>query len=154
MVYKYPQHKKGLEMGWEGGREGDIIYKHCATALTASFTAAVGTRPSGLYREVILGYKWFKAGVTVMPSLLLLLSCFVQESWDYIGSSRMVYDMEQGEFPSEPSDDKEKKVGAISSWITHTHIKTHIYTIHLYVHVYHCVCRKQFYKSLLLCYWY
>ena len=33
----------------------------------------------------------------------------VQESWDYIGSSRMVYDMQQNVFPQ--SMDKDKKVG-------------------------------------------
>jgi len=27
---------------------------------------------------------------------------FTQESWDYIGSSRMVYDMDHGKFPSDP----------------------------------------------------
>jgi len=27
---------------------------------------------------------------------------FAQESWDYIGSSRMVYDMDHGKFPSHP----------------------------------------------------
>ena len=25
-----------------------------------------------------------------------------QEAWDYIGSSRMVYDMDKDEFPSDP----------------------------------------------------
>ena len=27
---------------------------------------------------------------------------YAQESWDYIGSSRMVYDMENGKFPNDP----------------------------------------------------
>ena len=27
--------------------------------------------------------------------------CFTQENWDYIGSSRMVYDMEHNDFPNE-----------------------------------------------------
>lgn len=36
-----------------------------------------------------------------LPGLIFLLWCFVwpQETFDYIGSSRMVYDMENNKFP-------------------------------------------------------
>ena len=33
---------------------------------------------------------------------------YAQESWDYIGSSRMVYDMDSGTFPSDPWKVKNK----------------------------------------------
>ena len=33
---------------------------------------------------------------------------YAQESWDYIGSSRMVFDMEKGNFPNDPWKVKNK----------------------------------------------
>ena len=44
--------------------------------------------------------------------LSILLFFSLQESWDYIGSSRMVYDMEHNDFPS---DDQTWKVDILMS---------------------------------------
>ena len=58
--------------------------------------------------------------------------CPLQESWDYIGSSRMIYDMEQGLFPD---------VCIIFMYMymynfVHVHVHVHVYTN---VHV-QCTC--------------
>ena len=63
------------------------------------------------------------ACVSVCASLFLL-----QESWDYVGSSRMVYDMNNGVFPFARDKDKQVRPHPPPAGCTCTSVVNHIWS--------------------------
>ena len=60
----------------------------------------------------------------------------LQESWDYIGSSRIVYDMNKGKFPYEPTSDTTISVSLYECMPnTYMYIIMHMYMFIICTHV-------------------